>query len=105
MQAWLLYQGKRKLVHSRVYEQPGKYTIVVLSPLLRTHATFLIEMEDDRRFLFHDEFSLSFHMHFYRLLKWILVLPLLAMAFAIIARPPPEKGPELPSFASRGHQA
>jgi len=75
-------------------ERPGRHTIVVDSPLVRTQATFLIEMEDDRRFLFHDEFALSFHMHFYRLLKWVLVLPLLAMAFAIVARSPGDRRPE-----------
>ena len=59
-------------------------------------------MRDDHQLLFVDEFALSFHMHFYRLLKWLLAAPFAAAAIALLALPNPEaRGLEtLPSFAS-----
>ena len=36
-----------------------------------------------------DEFVVSFHMGFYRLLKWLLVLPFTFAAIAMTVRPTP----------------
>lgn len=42
-------------------------------------------MRDETRLLFVDEFSLSFHIHFYRLLKWLIAAPFAAAAAALLA--------------------
>eukprot|EP00475_Leptophrys_vorax_P031313 TRINITY_DN47392_c0_g1_i1.p1 TRINITY_DN47392_c0_g1~~TRINITY_DN47392_c0_g1_i1.p1 ORF type:complete len:550 (-),score=28.73 TRINITY_DN47392_c0_g1_i1:140-1690(-) len=106
VKVWLLDNEHRELKLETTYTHPGVQSLVVPTPKRRTHATFLIEMEDERKLYFHDEFALSFHMHFYRLLKWILALPLLLMAAALIARSAPDAGPDLPSFSpARGHIA
>ena len=34
--------------------------------------------------MFVDDFSLSFHMHYYRLLKWLLAVPFTAAALAVL---------------------
>lgn len=41
-------------------------------------------MRDRHGILFHDEFSLSFHMHFYKLLKWLVALPVWLTLAAIM---------------------
>lgn len=45
-------------------------------------------MRDESKLLFVDEFSLSFHIHFYRLLKWLIVAPFAAAAVALLAYRP-----------------
>ncbi|CAI5525941.1 unnamed protein product [Closterium sp. Naga37s-1] len=99
VKVWLFDEAKRELTHEETFQHAGVHTLVIPTPKRRTHATFFIEMEDERRLHFHDEFALSFHIHFYRLLKWILALPLLIMAAALIARSAPDSGPDLPSFS------
>jgi hypothetical protein len=42
-------------------------------------------MRDAWGIVYTDEFALSFHMHFYRLLKWILVAPLAYAALAVLS--------------------
>jgi hypothetical protein len=37
------------------------------------------------RTVFVDEFSLSFHMHYYRLLKWLVAVPFTAAALAVLS--------------------
>ncbi|CAI5458896.1 unnamed protein product [Closterium sp. Yama58-4] len=99
VKVWLFDDAKRELTHEETFQHAGVHTLVIPTPKRRTHATFFIEMEDERRLHFHDEFALSFHVHFYRLLKWILALPLLIMAAALVARSAPDSGPNLPSFS------
>ncbi|CAI5508892.1 unnamed protein product [Closterium sp. Naga37s-1] len=99
VKVWLFDDAKRELTHEETFQHAGVHTLVIPTPKRRTHATFFIEMEDERRLHFHDEFALSFHIHFYRLLKWILALPLLIMAAALVARSAPDSGPDLPSFS------
>eukprot|EP00887_Chlorella_sp_A99_P003269 scaffold9.g3269.t1 len=60
-----------------------------------------VEMRDEHGIVFTDHFALSFHMHFYRLLKWLLAAPFIVAALALLALPGPERdGPALPSFGS-----
>lgn len=35
--------------------------------------------------VFVDDFSLSFHMHYYRLLKWLVAVPFTAAALAVLS--------------------
>lgn len=64
-------------------------------------------MTDESKVLFTDSYSLSFHMHFYRLLKWMLLLPFTLMAAVILAMHPSAaavRDAALPSF-TRTHDA
>jgi hypothetical protein len=45
--------------------------------------------------IFSDEFSLSFHIHFYRLFKWMVLLPFTMMAAVVLSM-------DLPSAAEGG---
>lgn len=67
----------------------------------------MVEMLDEHKSYFSDEFSMSFHMHFYRIIKWILVLPLVAMLSALVLRSSPEslRRQALPSFSSSRHKS
>jgi len=67
-----------------VMNTTGTYTIEVPSPRSRTTATIRLEMKDESGVMFVDEFALSFHMHFYRLLKWLVVLPFMFAAVAVL---------------------
>lgn len=63
----------------------------------------MVEMTDKHGFHFSDEFSLTFHMRYYRLLKWLVVLPMMAMAAVIILIRPQDAIEHLPSFSSNKH--
>ncbi|XXG51470.1 hypothetical protein AAC387_Pa03g0024 [Persea americana] len=92
------YQGDRKIVQSQIFDQPGKHRIKLPTVAVRTTGTVLVEMTDKNGIYFSDEFSLTFHMHYYKLLKWLLVLPMLGM-FGILVILRPQEGTPLPSFS------
>lgn len=52
-----------------VYDLPGIYTVTIPCPKSRSTAVVRLEMKDKNKILFVDEFSLSFHMHWYKLMK------------------------------------
>ncbi|GAB2272986.1 Protein DEFTIVE IN EXINE FORMATION 1 [Dionaea muscipula] len=91
------YQGERRIQQSQVFDSPGRYRIKLPTVGVRTTGTLLVEMVDVNGLHFSDEFSLSFHMHYYKLLKWLLVLPMLGMfGMLVILRP---QATPLPSFS------
>ncbi|KAM0953408.1 putative transcription factor WD40-like family [Dioscorea sansibarensis] len=92
------YQGERRIVINQVYDQPGKQRIKLPTVPVRTTGTVLVEMVDKNGLYFTDEFSITFHMHYYKLLKWLLVLPMLGM-FGILVILRPQEGAPLPSFS------
>ncbi|KAJ0987858.1 hypothetical protein J5N97_006214 [Dioscorea zingiberensis] len=92
------YQGERRIMINQVYDQPGKQRIKLPTVPVRTTGTVLVEMVDKNGLYFTDEFSLTFHMHYYKLLKWLLVLPMLGM-FGILVILRPQEGAPLPSFS------
>lgn len=92
------YQGDRKIVQNQIFGQPGKHRIKLPTVAVRTTGTVLVEMTDKNGIYFSDEFSLTFHMHYYKLLKWLLVLPMLGM-FGILVILRPQEGTPLPSFS------
>lgn len=92
------YQGDRKIVQNQIFDQPGKHRIKLPTVAVRTTGTVLVEMTDKNGIYFSDEFSLTFHMHYYKLLKWLLVLPMLGM-FGILVILRPQEGTPLPSFS------
>ncbi|KAL9263582.1 DEFECTIVE IN EXINE FORMATION 1-like protein [Drosera capensis] len=91
------YMGDRRIKQSQLFDRPGKYRIKLPTVGVRTTGTVLVEMVDAIGLHFSDEFSLTFHMNYYKLLKWLVVLPMLGM-FGMIAilRSP---GEPLPSFS------
>ena len=69
---------------SDVFNASGTYTMEIPCPRTRTTATVRLQMQDESGAIYVDEFALSFHMHFYRLLKWALVGPLACTAVAAL---------------------
>ena len=67
------------------YHARGVYTLEIPCPRTRSTATIHIEITYEHKMAFVDEFSLSFHMHFYRLLKWMVALPFTAAALGVLA--------------------
>ncbi|GAB4833949.1 Protein DEFTIVE IN EXINE FORMATION 1 [Ancistrocladus abbreviatus] len=92
------YQGERRIRQNQVFDRPGKYRIKLPTVGVRTTGTVLVEMVDTNGLYFSDEFSLTFHMHYYKLLKWLLVLPMLGMFGMLVILRPQEAMP-LPSFS------
>jgi len=92
------YQGDRRIVVSGLYHQPGKQRMMLPTVPVRTTGTVVVEMVDKNGLYFSDEFSLTFHMHYYKLLKWLLLLPMLGM-FGVLVILRPQEGAPLPSFS------
>lgn len=84
------------------YLKPGIYTLEIPCPLTRSTATIHLEMWDEHRVAFVDDFSLSFHLNFHKLLKWLVAMPFIAMAVAVLSMrlTAPEA---LPSFQNSGY--
>ena len=80
------------------FEKPGTYEIEIPCPRTRTTATVHLTMVDEHRFYYYDSFSVSFHVHYYRVLKWLVALPFTFMCIAVLAILSPTPGGfELPS--------
>lgn len=92
------YQGERKIKQNQIFKEPGKHRIKLPTVSVRTTGTVLVEMVDKNGLYFSDEFSLTFHMYYYKLLKWLLVLPMLGMFGVLMILRPQEPVP-LPSFS------
>jgi hypothetical protein len=73
------YQGKKRIEQRNVHDQPGVYKVKLPCVPVRTLGTVMLEMVDKNGLYFSDEFALTFHLHYYRLLKWLIVFPLLGM--------------------------
>eukprot|EP00879_Flechtneria_rotunda_P003998 GHRR01004239.1.p1 GENE.GHRR01004239.1~~GHRR01004239.1.p1 ORF type:complete len:449 (+),score=111.00 GHRR01004239.1:366-1712(+) len=70
---------------SDVIDKPGKTVIEIPCPRTRTTATVHLDLVTQHGLHYEDEFVVSFHMHFHKLLKWLIALPLLAMAMVVVA--------------------
>uniref|UniRef100_A0A1J3H1Q9 DEX1 C-terminal domain-containing protein n=1 Tax=Noccaea caerulescens TaxID=107243 RepID=A0A1J3H1Q9_NOCCA len=92
------YQGDRRITQSQIYDRPGKYRIKLPTVGVRTTGTVIVEMVDKNGLHFSDEFSVTFHMYYYKLLKWLLVLPMLGM-FGLLVILRPQEAVPLPSFS------
>ncbi|CAG7890644.1 unnamed protein product [Brassica rapa] len=92
------YEGDRRIKQSQIYDRPGKYRVKLPTVGVRTTGTVMVEMVDKNGFHFSDEFSLTFHMYYYKLLKWLLVLPMLGM-FGLLVILRPQEAVPLPSFS------
>lgn len=92
------YQGDRRIVVSQIYHEPGSQRMQLPTVPVRTTGTVLVEMVDKHGIHFSDEYSLTFHTHYYKLLKWLVVLPMLGM-FCVLVILRPQEGAPLPSFS------
>ncbi|PRP84827.1 hypothetical protein PROFUN_07481 [Planoprotostelium fungivorum] len=73
------------LLFKREYKSAGFYTEVMTSPLERMSTMIYIEMTNEYGQAFFDSFSVTFHKHFYRIIKYALVVPMLVIgAFVTI---------------------
>ncbi|GKV10119.1 hypothetical protein SLEP1_g21529 [Rubroshorea leprosula] len=92
------YQGERRIRQNQIFNIPGRYRIKLPTVGVRTTGTIVVEMVDKNGLYFSDDFSLTFHMHYYKLLKWLLVLPMLGM-FGVLVILRPQEAMPLPSFS------
>ena len=92
------YMGEKRFIESQYINEPGKHQFRLPCVPVRSSGTVILEMIDKNGFYFTDEFALSFHMHYYRLMKWMVALPMLGM-FCILLWLHPETGAALPSFS------
>jgi hypothetical protein len=92
------YMGEKRIIESRVIDEPGKHQFRMPCVPVRSSGMVVLEMTDKNGFYFSDEFSLTFHMHYYRLMKWMVALPMLGMFFILLWLHP-ETGAALPSFS------
>ncbi|CAN1303841.1 Protein DEFECTIVE IN EXINE FORMATION 1 [Linum perenne] len=90
--------GSQAPYNVTIYDQPGKYRTKLPTVGVRTTGTVVVEMVDKNGLYFSDDFSLTFHMYYYRLLKWLIVLPMLGM-FGILVILRPQEAVPLPSFS------
>ncbi|CAK9271598.1 unnamed protein product [Sphagnum jensenii] len=97
------YQGKKRIEQWNVHNQPGVYKVKLPCVPVRTLGTVMLEMVDKNGLYFSDEFALTFHLHYYRLLKWLIVFPLLGMVGVLLVIQPQDSAP-LPSFSRSRHQ-
>lgn len=97
------YQGKKRIEQWNVHDQPGVYKVKLPCVPVRTLGTVMLEMVDKSGLYFSDEFALTFHLHYYRLLKWLIVFPLLGMVGVLLVIQPQDSAP-LPSFSRSRHQ-
>ncbi|KIY93696.1 hypothetical protein MNEG_14267 [Monoraphidium neglectum] len=67
------------------FAAPGVHILELPCPKSRTTATVRVDLVDANGLHFQDEFALSFHVHFHKLLKYLVALPLLAMALVALA--------------------
>lgn len=80
------------------YDVPGTYTLQLPCPKTRSTATIRIEVTNRRGQSVTDEFSLSFHIHFHRLLKWLLFAPLGVAGLTLLTHSSEGLGMGLPTF-------
>ncbi|KAL2934277.1 Protein DEFECTIVE IN EXINE FORMATION 1 [Bienertia sinuspersici] len=92
------YQGERSIKQRQIYNTPGKYRMKLPTVAVRTSGTVIVEMVDYNGLYFFDEFSLTFHMYYYKLLKWLVILPMLGM-FGVLVILRPQEAVPLPSFS------
>ena len=66
------------------YALPGVYTLEVPCPTTISTGTIHLEMWDEDKVSFVHDFSLSFHMQYAKLLKWLVALPFTITAAVVI---------------------
>lgn len=82
----LTHVTSRQLVFRRVYSAPGRYTERISVPRVPHSAVLHLHMRNEHAQYFQDSVEISFNTHYYRLLKYFVIGPLLASAaiFAVL---------------------
>lgn len=75
--------GNLKLF-TKEYDKPGEYLEEVPCPARRQFSTIVVEMTNEQGQHFEDAVAMSFNMHFYRALKWLVLAPLLTMSSVLV---------------------
>ena len=65
------------------YDKPGKYRLSAEIPNKRARGRVTVKVSDASALYVEDGYSVSFHMRYYRVLKWVLVLPFIAATTAL----------------------
>ncbi|CAG9463133.1 unnamed protein product [Pedinophyceae sp. YPF-701] len=87
---------------TETFSAPGTYSLSLLTPRSRSTAVVAVTMTDEAGMTYRDEFSVSFHVHFYRLLKWAVALPLIASSVALLLLGRQEEsGAQIPEYQMR----
>ena len=81
------------------FETPGTYSLRVDVPNARGRGRVTVRVADATRLNAEDSYSVSFHMRYYRVLKWIVVLPFAFMVGAFSALTASSPG-AMPTFSS-----
>jgi len=76
--------SKHHQLFSKNYTHTGKYTEVVHCPRHRIGATVVVQMTNQHGQVSEDSFVLSFNVHFYKMLKWLLVIPFTVMSVVLL---------------------
>jgi hypothetical protein len=69
---------------TKEYSEPGVYREEIPCPARRQFSTLFVEMTNEHGQHFEDHVAMSFNMHFYRALKWLLLTPFIAMASVLV---------------------
>lgn len=80
------------------YDAPGIHKLSTTIPNWRARGRVTIRVSDASAIFVEDSYSVSFHMRYYRVLKWVLVLPFIAATTALMHVTSGE-GAALPTFA------
>ena len=74
------------MLHQAVYTRPGRYVERVRGAALARPraAAVTVSLVNEHGQHFADVFTVAYNVHFYKLIKWLLALPLAAMA-AVLA--------------------
>ena len=71
-------------VVNATYDKPGRYAVVLDAPNTRSRGRVSIRVADRHKLFCEDAYAVSFHVRFYRALKWLLALPFAAATAAVI---------------------
>lgn len=75
--------GLQPAVTAASYAAAGTYSLALPVPRTRGHGLVTVRMQDAFGLASEDAYSVAFHVRYYRILKWLLVLPFTAMAVAL----------------------
>jgi len=92
-------------VVNATYDAPGRYVATLDAPRTRSRGRVSIRVADRHKLFAEDAYAVSFHVRFYRALKWLLALPFAAATAAVITLAQNEDVSESGSRRARGCSA
>ena len=73
---------------TETFSTPGRYTMHLPCPRTRSTALVRLEMWTPNGVAYVDEFPQSFHMHFEKLLKWLVAAPVICSTLFLLVLEP-----------------